>query len=334
MDLYKLILSAKLVKGEEGGGGDVDVEPLNVVANGTYSASGKAYSPVTVSVPTSGITPTGTINIVNNGAYDVGSYASANVSVPTGITPSGTKNIEANGDYDVTSFASAHVAVPSAFMEAITITENGTYVPSGSVSGFNQVTVSVSGGGGGGDLTFDEVAMHTFSGTVMGNASAISEYAFRRWNMVGANFPSATSIGSNAFSYCANLTTVDFPAATTIGTNAFAYCSNLTTVDFPAATTIGSNAFQNCYSLTTVDFPAVTSIGSYAFQNCNALESIYFRASTVAALKANVFTSTPMSVSTYLGHFGSIYVPASLVSDYKTANNWSAYADRITAIVE
>lgn len=37
------------------GGSDVDVEPLSVDANGTYTApSGTAYSPVTVNVPTGG----------------------------------------------------------------------------------------------------------------------------------------------------------------------------------------------------------------------------------------------------------------------------------------
>ena len=40
---------------DEGGGSSVDVEPLSVTANGTYTApSGTAYSPVTVAVPSSG----------------------------------------------------------------------------------------------------------------------------------------------------------------------------------------------------------------------------------------------------------------------------------------
>jgi hypothetical protein len=41
-----------------------------------------------------------------------------------------------------------------------------------------------------------------------------------------------------------------------------------------------------------------------------------------------------MSISTLTGTFGSIYVPASLVNAYKSAANWSFYADRITAIVD
>lgn len=37
-----------------GGTVDIEIEPLSVTENGTYSESGKAYSPVTVNVPTSG----------------------------------------------------------------------------------------------------------------------------------------------------------------------------------------------------------------------------------------------------------------------------------------
>ena len=47
---------------------------------------------------------------------------------------------------------------------------------------------------------------------------------------------------------------------------------------------------------------------------------------------ANVFTNTPMSNNTYLGRYGSIYVPSQMVSSYKAANNWSIYSDRITAL--
>lgn len=41
-----------LKKAGEGSGGDVTIEQLNVTQNGTYSESGKAYSPVVVNIPT------------------------------------------------------------------------------------------------------------------------------------------------------------------------------------------------------------------------------------------------------------------------------------------
>ena len=57
-----------------------------ITLNGTYSAqddSADGYSSVTVNVPSSGITPTGSINITTNGTHDVTNYASAVVNVPT-----------------------------------------------------------------------------------------------------------------------------------------------------------------------------------------------------------------------------------------------------------
>ena len=302
MDLYNLIISAKLTKGGGGGGGDIDVESLSVTENGTYTApSGKAYSPVTVSVPASGITPTGTKAITSNGMYDVTDFASASINVPVGVFPSGTKSIAENGIYDITNFSS--------------------------------VDVNVSGGGGDHDAE-DGIIMKTISGAYTNSrVTYIGDNAFNNCRaLTSANFPNVTYIGGYAFNSCNALASVSFPNATSIENYAFALCRALTSANFPNATSIGGYAFNSCRALTSANFPNATYIGTQAFNSCRALTSVNFLASSVASLgNTNAFNNTPMSNSTYTGSFGSIYVPASLVDSYKAANLWSYYADRITA---
>lgn len=86
-----------------------------------------------------------------------------------------------------------------------------------------------------------------------------------------------TSIGTNAFFRCRNLTTVTIPeSVTSIGGSAFMGCTSLTTINLPdSVTSISNNAFSGCTSLTTVDLPdSVTSIGSNAFSGCTSLTTV------------------------------------------------------------
>lgn len=64
---------------------------------------------------------TGTINIDQNGTYDVAQYAEASVAVPE---PTGTIDITQNGEVDVTEYATANVAVPGQTAIKLLATEN------------------------------------------------------------------------------------------------------------------------------------------------------------------------------------------------------------------
>ena len=123
-----------------------------------------------------------------------------------------------------------------------------------------------------------------------------------------------------------DITTLNIPDGTTkIGVYAFSRCSSLTDVTIPnSVTSIGDDAFYSCSALTKITIPdGVTSIGKYAFAYCSKLTSITIKATTPPTLGSSAFDNTNNC---------PIYVPAASVDTYKTATNWSAYADRIQAI--
>lgn len=137
-----------------------------------------------------------------------------------------------------------------------------------------------------------------------------------------------TTVGSSAFWYATALESVNFPNAQLINNHAFRECHSLTDVNLPNATTVNFATFQNCAALTRLDFPALTYIADDAFNLCGKLETVILRSKTVCKLgSTKSFQSTPIANGT-----GYIYVPSSLVDSYKTATNWTVYADQIRAI--
>ena len=159
------------------------------------------------------------------------------------------------------------------------------------------------------------------------NATSIGYYAFCQCKkLTSVTFPEATSIDRNAFNTCSSLTSVSFPNVTSIGGSAFWNCASLTSVSFPNATSIGNQAFSSCSKLTEVSIPNATSIDSSAFSYCGNLTTIYVGTNT-----STVCTLSNTNAFTNCSKLTNIYVPANLVDSYKSATNWSSFADRIVA---
>ena len=157
--------------------------------------------------------------------------------------------------------------------------------------------------------------------------TSIGTNAFRTCtNLTSVSLPNVTSIGVSTFQNCTNLTSVSFPNVTSISTNAFQNCTNLTSVSFPNVTSIGPNAFLNCTNLTSVSFPNVTSIGANAFLNCPNL-SIVILGKRAKLSYSNAFSGTDNAIT---------YVQPEDLSWYSTATNWSALytAGRVKSIEE
>jgi hypothetical protein len=141
------------------------------------------------------------------------------------------------------------------------------------------------------------------------------------------------TIGQNAFSACVSLVSVNLLSCEFIENGAFFGCPKLTSIDLPMCSVIHSNAFYNCYSLASISLNNIVYIGSGTFGNCTALESVYLLGSSIATMEGmGIFQNTPLYSSGYLGHFGSIYVRASLLEEWKSALSY--YSSRFVGLTD
>ena len=146
-------------------------------------------------------------------------------------------------------------------------------------------------------------------------------------SVIGTNNSRTGTHFAGAGGYARNLRRIEkihVASTVSIGVNAFAYCFALQSVTIPdSVTSIGDNAFNSCYSLQSVTIPdSVTSIGNSAFYYCYAISNYHIRPIAPPTLAhKNAFNG--VSTDTVF------YVPVNSLNTYKTANNWSTYADRM-----
>lgn len=144
--------------------------------------------------------------------------------------------------------------------------------------------------------------------TLDDNITSIGSYAFYSPNdgkIKIKNIPNTLiTLGEYAFYNC-NIDFSYLPSSITEIASATFFGTNLT--EFTCLgdlTSIGTGAFRNTTNLTKLSLPNVTSVPS---------------------LGSNAFNSSNIQ---------TIEVPASLLEDFKVANRWSTYADKIVAISE
>lgn len=142
--------------------------------------------------------------------------------------------------------------------------------------------------------------------------------------LLNINIPeSVTTIGSSVF-LGTGLTEIPlFPISINIIKNSmFKNCKKLTDVSNlrNSIITLDTNVFQNCTGLVNVVIPEnVESIGNYAFDGCSSLNSIHMKPTAPPAIYIDTFRNVP----------ATFYVPIGSLNAYRTATNWSAFADRI-----
>ena len=164
--------------------------------------------------------------------------------------------------------------------------------------------------------------------------------------LASISLPICEYIGSYTFQYCSSLSNIDLPKCSYIGSGVFFSCRSLTGVSLPVCEYLGSSAFAvtnlrevvlpscsyitsgvffQCYLLSYVELSNCSFISHQAFAYCSTLNTVVLKYEGVCSIEQNTFQST--------NNIQYIYVPESLVSDYKTAQYWSSMSDKIYAIL-
>ena len=148
---------------------------------------------------------------------------------------------------------------------------------------------------------------------------------YKRESLISIDLPRCTTVGEYAFQYCTSLSNVNLPECVDVDSSAFSYCEKLQNVNIPKCTIIKGFTFEYC-NFKKIDLNVVEKIGVYAFSHCELLDCV--KILNTEAVCVLVDKSAFQGTLIESGN-GYIYVPDKLVQQYKTATNWSVYANQI-----
>ena len=141
---------------------------------------------------------------------------------------------------------------------------------------------------------------------------------------------SSPSLLEYSFYKATNLKEIEFFHLSEISQYNFYGCSNLEKVIFPQnfSGRLGNYSFSNCSNLEELDVRHCFRINS-TFANCSSLKTLILRKIDGVCI---LNSSSALKDTLIAKGTGRIYVPISLLDKYKSASNWSTYADKIVAI--
>lgn len=149
-----------------------------------------------------------------------------------------------------------------------------------------------------------------------------------------AVFPKCTTLGLNAFAYCADLKEVNFPKLEEVKDNCFAGSPGIENVNIPSCRIVDSFAFANCELLSSIALPVCEVIYMSAFTGCSNLESLYLLSTSRVRVQNGMVYYDPFEHSK-LSTTGHIYVRASLVDSYSEYSDfWNEYSSNIVGLTD
>lgn len=282
-------IEALLMEIIDQGGGGVEVEPLSVTENGTYTADeGTAFSPVTVNVPTIINEP---LSVTENGTYTA--------PQGSGYSPV-TVNVSGEDILDNTQPTGAITSLKSGSAN------NGVCYGR---TGITSITAP----------NLQSINLRAFYG-----CTSLETVNFPE--IVGFGGTAAYSSGHNeCFRGCTSLKNVYAPKAGWCQSSMFYGCTSLQNIAFPKGFLFRDYAFEGCSNLEKFDMFGATNnclLGANIFKNCSKLTTVVARRTDGVAQLTNInaFTGTPFASG---GTGGTLYVPNDLIASYQSATNWS-----------
>lgn len=110
-------------------------------------------------------------------------------------------------------------------------------------------------------------------------------------------------------------------------------CSSLERFSAPNLKDTGNlaYAFYGCGNISYIDFGKIQKLSINSIGGCHKVTTVIFRNLDVVALD-NVFNNNNSITRDNYTYYCNFYVPKAMLEEYKSATNWSTYADRFRAI--
>lgn len=320
----------------------------NLIEKGVDATEDETFTslvPKVLDIKSGGGTPVEKGLVIN--AYDTNGY----------VTDASIVGMTSIPEYYCYNYSSTYGFLKE--LQNLTLPSNLTSVGANSLKGCSKLTLTElpSSITSIGNSAFENCSLLALT-ELPSNITKIDSYTFRYCgNLALTELPSGiTAIGSYAFYECSKLALTKLPdVLKTLSSYAFYKCTNLALTELPnnfsnienytfygcsnlalkeipeKVTLIGTNAFQMCSSLTEITIKGnIGQIKNYSFHTCSNLQKIALpNVTKVPTLGTGVLLNTPIASGT-----GYIYVPDSLVDSFKTATNWSTYADQIKGVSE
>lgn len=309
----------------------------SIIENGSYDVT--EYANVNVNVPEKQL---GTKTITTNGTYKASDDNLDGYS-EVEVTTSGGSTFEIN-DAEYLFYNGARTDNLNQYLKACK-NINSTYQMFGSCKYLTSLDLS--------DLNTDNVRnmsymfsycqkLITLDLSVLNtdNVTNMSSLLNQCWDLENLNLNGINTINVTAMNYmfssCQKLKSLDLSAfytnnVTTMN-NMFSGCYELSEINLSSFNTSNlkdiAYMFSNCYKLISLDLSAfdtnnVTNT-NYMFNNSGIEKLIINRQDVFKMTNINMFNNTPIANGT-----GYVYVPDNMVETYKSATNWSNYADQI-----